>query len=212
MPIYTRKEFIEICGCSQATLSMNIKRNKVVLEDDKRIDSSLPMNNDFMRKQIDKLKDSVITKEQPNPKEKIQKKGPPSKLPEPVGRSAEETSKYNLERQARELDIEKKEQEVKLNELKIAKLQGDVIPTDLVSVVFAQHFKSVTTAFHQGTDNFLVVIGKEVGLSRDDIAKYRGELIKIVNQAVKDGVKESKESVKNIVEEYSQRRGVGEKK
>jgi hypothetical protein len=208
MPVISRKEFLKICGCTTAILSSNIGRGKVVLEKDKRIDTSLPMNNDFMNKYIDKNKSS----ENPTVQKKKAVRTSPNSIPEPEGRSADEVSKYNLERQGKELEIQIKEQKVIENELKIAKLQGDVIPTELVNVVFAQHFKSVTTAFHQGADNFLMIIQKEIGMSRDDMAKYRGELIKVVNQAVKDGIKDSKSSVKTIVSEYSQKRGVGEKK
>jgi hypothetical protein len=212
MPLLSRKEFLEICGCSHATLSMNIKRGKVFVEDDKRIDTSLPRNNEFMNKQIKKLKAKVISKDEGTPIIKNKQQKPITEDTEPSGRAAEDTQKYNLELQAKELDIEIKEQKVIENKLKIAKLQGDVIPTDLVSVVFAQHFKSVTTAFHQGADNFLMIMQKELGMSRKDMAKYRGELIGVINQAVKDGIKDSKSSVKSIVSEYSQKRGVGEKK
>ena len=102
----------------------------------------------------------------------------------------EAMERWRAELAIKELDIEKKRQDIELTKLKIAKLRGEVIPTDLVNIIFKQHFKSVTTAFHQGADNFISTITKSLGISRGDGAGLRGELIYIINHAVKDGITE----------------------
>lgn len=210
---------------------MYIGRNKIYEGADGLIDTSLPMNADFMNARLEKKKEKIIAEATSDPdqmpapapvrkKVKEKKKEVPKVSKKQIAileaeadaEAQRATHRYNLEKQIKEAELEKKEQEIALNKLKIAKLSGEVIPTELVMMIFAQHFKSVTTAFHQGADNFIMTIAKMAGLKREDMATIRGQLIDIVNESVRDGIDESKKNVKNIVREYSERRGVGEKK
>lgn len=202
----SRTEFAEECGVTPVYLTQYIKRGKVIIDADGSVDTKKRINLDFKEARTDKS--SVIIDKKP-----VVVKESKSKLPPlPQGETASDTRKYNLELQLKHLTIEKAEQEVELNRIRIAKQTGEVIPTDLVRVVVAQIFKGVTTAFHQGCDNFISVIAKQTGMNATDKAKLRGELIGIVNQSVIDGQAENKANIKNIVEEYSEKRGQGEKK
>jgi len=118
---------------------------------------------------------------------------------------------YNLDRKIKARELEAKEQTIELNRLKIQKLNGEIIPTELVTLVFAQHFKSITDSFYHAADNYIAVVAKRFGGKQEDISFVRGELIKLVNKAVQDSIKESKKNVDNIVNEYSQRRAAGER-
>ena len=95
--------------------------------------------------------------------------------------------------------------------LKEEKMIGASIPTELVKMVFAQHSKSITSAFHTGADNFLMEISKTKGLNRNELAEMRGALILIINKAVDKSIEESKKSISNIVQEFSVKKEVGEK-
>ena len=240
MPAYKRKEFAELCGVSDAYLTMYIKRGKVFLGDDKRIDSELPMNADFIAKSKDKkekpssvakektvlksvevfeliedeveyVAPKVVAKVAPIKKER-QKKEPVPHFDISNDRTQEAIAKYNLDTQIKQAELEKKEQEIELNRLKIAKITGEVIPTDLIKIIFNQHSKSITTAFHQGCDNFITTIVKQTGMSREEMASIRGQLIEIVNESVRAANEESKMAVKHVVGEYAEKRGQGEKK
>lgn len=224
MPIFSRREFAEQCGVTPTYITQYIKRGKIKLDSNGNIDSSLPMNKDFMLARASKpskaktpkkeLPDKKKPKAPPSPKEKVK---PPNSNQPAAGLDwtpdeIEAMGKYQLEVQMKNLDLEKKEQEVEINKLKIQKLRGEVVPTDLVREVLKRHTKSLTTAFHQGADNFIMTITKISGMSREEMAGIRGELIEIVNKAVADAIDESKQEVDNIVNEYSQTRGRGEKK
>lgn len=228
MAKHTRKQFYELCGVAKDYLKTYIRRGKVIVGSDGYIDDTLPHNRDFMSTRAPShLVPSEDVEYAPSPPAAPAKRSPARKQPMAAPRStagsnqkhqehdqesAESIERYNLDRRIKEKELEKKEQEIEKNRLQIAKLKGDVIPTELVMVAFSQHFKSVTTAFHQGCDNFIMVIAKRTGMSRADMADMRGELIGIVNQSVTDGIKESKLSVGNIVGEYSEKRGRGERK
>jgi len=222
MAKFKKREFYEHCGVTKSYFYQYIKRGKIHVGEDNLIDTDLPMNRDFMDSRVKNKKTApppapvveVVSTPAPKPrkrtKEELQEAERQRKRSEKADEEA--THKYNLDRQIKEAELEKKEQDIELNKIKIAKLSGEVIPTELVKVIFAQHFKSVTTSFHQGCDNFIMTIAKVTGMKKKDMARMRGELIEIVNEAVRDGIQDSKESVRNIVGEYKEKRGIGERK
>lgn len=226
---FTRGEFSRLCGISENAVRTYVGRGKIFIGDDGLIDNTMIVNAGFYAKRIAAQKEKQALPVQPvqDAQQVSAPKSTTNKVKEQPKLTKKEINKiqakedkraedavvaWNLDRQIKEAELEAKEQMIELNKLKIAKIRGDVIPTDLVNVVFSQHFKSITTAFHQGADNFISEISKISGLSREDMARIRGELIDIVNLAVADGVKMSIESVDAIVNEYSQKRGVGESK
>jgi len=208
MPIFSRIEYANECGVSKAYISVNVKRHKVVLDENGMVNTANPFNADFLEK-----RKNVVPKEIKVSTNKQKKKLPKKVVVhEDQAISEVDLARYNLERHAKELDIKIKEQKVVENDLKIAKLRGDVIPADLVNIVFAQHFRNVTTSFHNAADNFIAVIVAKLEGKKDEVAFIRGELIGVVNEAVKDSIAESKLSIKNIANEYADKRGKGESK
>jgi len=221
MPLYQKKEYQELCQVSRPYLAQYIKRGKVILREDNLIDTSNPINQEFMDNRVNKPKAPPVKETKPKkvkPQKKAVAPAPPEReTREPVSKFAKSedeaqgaVDKYNLDRQLKELEIEKKLQEIEKTKIQVQKLKGDVIPTDLVNMVFAQHFTSVTNAFYNAADNYIAIITARLNGKKDDIAFIRGELIKTINQAVKDGIVESKQSMGNIAREYSDKRGKGE--
>ena len=214
MGLLTRKQICVICDVTKGYLNVYIGRGSVVLTG-KMIDDTIPQNVYF----IQKHKDKIATKNG----EEVQ--GKLKKYVKPVSKEmADEAidnengavdehslSKYNLELQKRELDIIKTEEEIEITKMKRAKMAGELIPTDLVLLLFASHFKNVTTSFHQATEILITTIGKQNNLDRKQIAKIRGELIDIINSAINDGMDSSKKELKNLVIEYSAKRERGER-
>ncbi|MGB0881863.1 MAG: hypothetical protein ACPGSO_02840 [Vicingaceae bacterium] len=216
MPKYTRREFYELCGVSKAYIANYIKRGKLILDKDGLLDTSNPYNEEFMQKRVGVDKNSIVVKEKQIKKNETTTKKRVNKgdLDNDINQREEAvvTERYNLERQIKEAELKKKEEEIKKLQAQNAKLSGELIPTELVRVVFAQHFKSVTTAFHQGADNFIAIIKKQTEMTREQAANLKSDLIEIVNQSVDESLEISKDSIDNIVSEYQQVRGKGEKK
>jgi len=229
MAKFKAKEFYELCGISKGNFYTYKKRGNIHVSEDGLVDSAHPVNAAFMNKRVMNKK-TIPTPVAPSPAAPVVS----AQKPKPIKRTkaelkaakdaeerdqkrqddsdAQATHRYNLDRQIKEAELTSKEQTIELNKLKISKLSGEVIPTQLVKEIFAQHFKSVTVSMHQGCDNFIMTIAKTTGMKKQDMARMRGELIEIVNEAVRDGVEDSKESIKNIVNEYKDKRGVGERK
>ena len=212
MALYKRKEFYQKCGVSKAYLTTYIGRGKVILTG-KMIDDYLPENAYFMKIRLDKM----AVKGQEEGLSVLEKPSKPltdkdiNGLEDSNLKENEDGSLYKLSLEKKQLDIERAKEEIEIARLKKEKLSGDLIPTDLVRIVFATHSKSITIHFHQAVENLISQIAKQAGLDRKQIAKIRGSLIEIINKGVKNAGITSKKDLKNIVAEYSQKRGRGER-
>lgn len=222
MPRYSKKEFIELAFISHQTLSVNIKRKKVVPNANNEIDTALAINLDFLNKCIDRHKQKELkgkTENEPtnDSGSKKPKTVPTPKAPIPeapkvkkrnLSKEDEDTEKqavanYNLERYKKQLEIEALENSNKIAQIKLDKLNGVVIPTELVMVIFGQHSKSITTAFHQASEDFVMTMAKTYDVDKKAQADMRGNLIAIINKAVYDSLEISREQIDNIVDEYA---------
>lgn len=216
---HTRKEFALLCGITPAAVNVNVGRNRIIVGADKLISDSNLYNKEFLRKQQDNQSIKVVTKETPlskSPPEKAPRQGKGS-LAVAAGPSGDEDEirlkrKFGIDVEIKELELTKKKQEIELRKIALQKAKGKVIPTDLVKDLFTQQFKSVTTSFHQAADNFIMEISKMAGLKREEIAELRGRLIILINEGITDAQVESKRSLKTIVNDYAEKRGVGESK
>ncbi len=209
---YKKLEFANVCGLTPGNLYNYIKRGKVIVDaETDEIDVSLPTNKHFLEKRKARIEANKVAEyegERP-PAAKI---NGVTIVPNPEGtdKHVKKDSLFNLEMDQKTLNLEKAKEEIELLKLKKEKAQGIVIPTDQVKMIFAQHSKSVTVAFYNGADNLLMKIAKMKGLNRNELAEIRGELIDIINLAVKESIEESKKGIRNIVMEYSEKKGVGE--
>lgn len=116
-----------------------------------------------------------------------------------------------LARKKEKLAIEKQIEDIKLIRAKNAKISGETIPTELVVSSFSIFGKATVTAFLNGADDILTNISAMKGLTREEHAKLKGDLKRIINIAANDAVKIAQSQIDNIVDEYSQNRSRGER-
>lgn len=189
MPLYKKIEFARECGVDAAYITVNTRRKKVVINEDGMVDSTHPVNVEFMKKmQAKKKKAPIDEAAEPDPAA--------------VKRTQDLQEIFDLDRQAKRLALESKKKEQALLDAKIQKMHGVLIPTDLVKVLFAQHFREVNTSFKQGIDGILSEIGKKSKLNGNQMAEIRATMVKILNECINKAVESSKKSVQNVVSEY----------
>ena len=116
-----------------------------------------------------------------------------------------------LARKKEKLAIEKQIEDIKLIRAKNAKISGETIPTELVVSSFSIFGKATVTAFLNGADDILTNISAMKGLTREEHAKLKGDLKRIINSAANDAVRIAQAQIDNIVDEYSQNRSRGER-
>ena len=90
-----------------------------------------------------------------------------------------------------------------LNQLKIQKQQGELIPTELVRPVIAQLAKSLASNFKSGADNLIVEISHRKKMTGAELADLRAILVGIVNDSISKSVKDSKKMSEHIARDYT---------
>ena len=215
MAKYTRQELMELCGCSGAHLTMYTKRNKAIKDEDGLYDTTNPINKEFIVKCQEKLlqpkKNVPVKKPIASPKIKTPKSSPSKNERNATETDGEILQRWDLDKQIKEAELRKKEEEIKKLQAQNAKLNGENIPTELVRIIFKQHFKSVTEKFYQGAENYLSLIQQQSDLGKKQIGELREGLINLVNQSLDEAQELSVKDIDVIVQDYSITRGKGER-
>lgn len=212
MAKYKQVEFAALCGIARTSLPPYIKSGQVVVVD-KTIDDKHPLNVIFLQKCLAKKALKPISPieldSEELPRQEVNNLDTPttSKRRDQTGGdlSYQELLVIN-----KELENEKKVEEIEKLKKQNAKMDGESIPTEIAKSIFAFYGKSITTAFHDASDNWLINISKLKGLSSSEYAEMRIVLITAINEGVMKAQQESKRAINNIIKQYSVKREVGE--
>ena len=178
-------------------LSVNIKREEVIVKDE-YIDTSNPVNAMFMEKRIAKGKVQQLNQ--------VQLASQPIVPKDPSIPSYEES-----EQRVKYFDALKREKEVEKLQLDIQKKRGEVIPSELIPPVILQHNQSIITAIKNEFDEWLRNHAKKYDLGVNEIAEIRTQAVQWINNGMSKATSISQRAVENIVQEYAEKRGVGER-
>lgn len=225
MAFHSKKEFAKLCGVRTGDLSNYIKRGKVVLSGE-YIDDTNEVNAAFIEKRTGRPPKTTTSISPPPkitaPEKRESKKQPPKPSNEEelvIPDSDIEIDALSISLPPALLDkidkitaIQKKAKEIAILELREQKIRGEVVPTEVVKSLFIQFSKGMMTAFQQAADAVITEVSHKKKLSSKDEASLRGKLITITNKYATEGRENSKKGIENIVNEYAEKRGRGEKK
>jgi len=219
MALYKKAEFAQICGISQAYLTMYIKRGKVFIQDDGMIDGNIDHNAAFYQRclskkptQADDATSPIIeTSQNADTVVKSHKKTrmetdntPKPTEDETPAKQTKYDEKFDLDLAKQKISIEKLQREARLAELQHQRQIGKLMPKDAVKTIFIQTIKGYTTAFKQAADKIAVDFGAKNKLSRNDMAELRSTIISAINSAGNSATEEGIRAVDNVVQEYMQ--------
>lgn len=203
MAFHTKTAFSNLLGKKANWLSNYISRKTVILSGD-YVDDTHPMNAAFLKKQRQRLGITSYEKVKPEKIDHIES-GPNIQSPN------EEGYAIGVDAELKQVELKKKKADLELVEEKLKKVKGETIPVDLVKSIFQQYGKSCSTAFQNEADNLLQELQKKFGVDRKGMSFYRGRIIEITNEAIDEAYSDSKRELRLLVNEYSQKRGVGER-
>jgi len=212
MALHSPKDFQDFCGISVKHFSTYVGRKKIVLSGG-LVDDRDPVNAAFIQKRLKIKEKSPKPEAKKEEKIKNDSKSEPQKDNNPGEYSEIDREKlpyFELERQKKLADLIKVEADTRLSLLKEEKLMGLSIPTDLVKSLISQLSKSIISSFKDGADGFLIEISKLKSLNNTEVAEMRGQLVRIINNSTAKAINESKINMKAIVNNYSEKKEVGE--
>lgn len=217
MALYTLKEFAELCGISLANLSTYKSRGKIQLTDNK-VDDQIEINASFLKHQLSKKgKLTAEIAQKPTKTDEIlvkQEQIIGTKRDHSTTNSPTDTgtgSLHDLNKKKKALEVEKIYEETELLKKKNEKMEGELVPTDMVSALIKLHFTNASNQFKNAIENILTEWTNKKDFSREELALLRGNMTENLNKAITQSVKESQHGLAKLIEEISIKKGIGER-
>lgn len=199
----TLKEFADLCEMPVKNIYTYIHRGQVVLGKNDEVNPDIPQNKTFLlkrkskksKKQDETIQDFYNNDDDDD--DSFDKSGTM-----PLDKSTEllqyrKAIKAGLEVEKLELDIQKK--------------RGEVIPSELIPPVILQHNQSIITSIKNEFDEWLRNHAKRYDLGVNEIAEIRTQAVQWINTGMNKATAMSVRAVENIVKDYQDKRGVGER-
>lgn len=96
----------------------------------------------------------------------------------------------------------KTEKEAELSDIRVEKVRGSIIPTDIVIPIFVQHNQHILNAQKIADDEILNDLAHRFSIGGDDVAKLRGEFVKRRNEAMKKATEASEKGIDAQVKNF----------
>lgn len=226
-----------MCGMPSRRLAIYISRRKVIVENE-MIDSDNETNALFYNKHnkgeviIEKKEPKIVKekktkpiKEVPLKIKKITETPKVKKVPKEKALPPEQFKKESvlieksdgvmtlteIEKEKKLLEVEKLKSDARLSRLKAEKMEGFLIPTDLVKAVIRELSEAMKISYYEAIETYTVIVGAQVKLDNTQITKIKSHFTTIINDTLVKQVQISKKMINNIVAEYSETRGKGER-
>lgn len=207
MALYTRSEYAKFVGISKANVSTYIKRSKIFVDPETdKIDSLHPQNNDFQKQReaiaLQKLSSEAPTKKEAPIKKSIEQQSQPkqvAKKPVLTGESVQ--SKYLLDLRKTEVEIIKKEVDIKLAEQKLSVLQGNTVPIDLIKTIISQYSKAMITNYKSFSEQMISDLCHENRISDPVRIKFLGKFKTALNATHSKATNDAKTQLKLVIGE-----------
>lgn len=206
MALLTMAEFCNICGIESKHITTYASRKKIVLSGD-YVDDANQVNQLFISK-----RQIQLAKKSDNPAP-VKGKTTSAKKTGAIDKKddVEEVSGLvMLEKVKRDLDIVKKQNEIKLQEMEIKKRNGELVPTEAVKSLIIAHSESLKNSYYEAGENLIIDMSAVKQFSSVEVSELKTKLRDMVNKSLDSAIRTSKKSLTKIVDEYSEKRGVGQ--
>jgi len=130
---------------------------------------------------------------------------------QPKGKEPPRTGLFELEKEQKELAIEKTRKEIELKDLDIAKKMGESIPTDIVRLLFHQHYKNIIVTFKEEMVKAMTIQVRALGGKKREVIDVELQIETSITEAIKKTNKVTKNDLDNLVAENSIKRSRGER-
>ena len=184
MALFSKTELAHALGVGKSTISNKLTRKPIQLFSDEHglINDQDERNTKYIEKALKKIGGNYkppseiaksITEAKLTRREKALAPPPPKK----------KKSEEDLDIRKKRAEVEWKEGQTRLNELKEAKLKGENIPYKLVESIIIMLASSILTEHKDSSENLLGQLAHECKISAKMHAKYKDLQIKSINSA-----------------------------
>lgn len=208
-------EFAKALGIARASVTMAVQNNSINIVDGKKlIDIDDPINRAWIDKQISKGRTwdlNRIYSKEPATAQPVNKSNKSTKPAKPV------VDEY--QKQLRDLELKKKLEELRrtentnrMEEIKIRKLQGTLLPIDAVKTVFLFTIENIRSTYLQDVNGLASIFVERLGGEEKHFKELQRTLVEKINDSTKEARDNTIKGLAGIVDEYKETRGRGERK
>lgn len=221
---FKKAHFAKALGVSNSYVQVNVERGKLALNDQDLIDISEPLNAIFLQNaeasgkkfDINRVTTSEKNKVIKKPKEEFYKEIEENynhvELPAEKPQKGKITKNAELVEKKFKLEVEKLGHETKLKELQKMKLEGSLIPVDAAENLFIYSIETFHNTYQQEIQSLTDIFKNTLDIPHKKYVEIKKEIdsaLLVIKETAKENVKLG---IENLVLEYQDVRGRGEKK
>lgn len=216
---FKKAHFAKALGVSNSYVQVNVERCKLVLNDQDLIDISEPLNAIFLQNAETSGKKFDINRVSTSEKEKVIKKPKEEFYQEVVElldvkmpQKSKSTKNADLVEKKFKLEVEKLGHETKLKELQKLKLEGSLVPVDAAENLFIYVIETFHNTYQQEIQSLTDIFKNTLDIPHKKYVEIKKEIdsaLLVIKETAKENVKSG---IENLVHEYQDVRGRGEKK
>lgn len=202
----TLKDFAKSLGVEVKNLYTYIKRGQIVIDADNNVDLGNAINKTFISKRNSKKISSIPKPIKINVAEPSEDDIIDSEISETGILSLDKSTELLQHRRAIKTDLENKKLQID-----IEKRRGEVIPSAPIAPIVFQLKQYWLTHAKIAFEKALIEIGHKYEITSDDLAYFRGENTRLINDAMVASTLEFTSNLESIVSQFSIKRSVGER-
>ncbi len=208
MSFLSPKDFADQFGLKYNTVRSHVTRKKLIKVGG-YIDTKNPVNELYIQENA--TKDAVESSKPPKstPNEEIEYQAP---APKPSVSSGDGSAETSLTLRKKRADALKAEREAEYKHLQIQKLQGKLMPIELVEKTLTINIQSIFRSFESGSENIASIYNERLGGNRADLADMITRMRQELERAIDSAKQKSRDEIEALMEEYAATRSRGEKK
>lgn len=216
MALHKKRDFAKLVGLTTGNLTNYITRGNVIMSEENPgyIDDQHEKNQQFIANRVTFLAKKGDVPEQISAVDPDlgaasvakEAKNAPKNLPKADLSAQVYTDASRLQREKAEAEIERIRSTTRLNELRIQKQEGELIPNSLIKPIMSQLAMSMMSSYKNGANNFVTEIAHQYGLSLEEQTALRSRIIEMVNQCAKDAVADAKKSAQRISDDFIEKK------
>jgi len=207
-----RSELAKALGVSNAVITMAVKRNKLELTLDGFVDVETEKNKMFIEYQVMKGKSFDLTMLPLKQRVKTKTKERIDSHEHPLSTFVRDDSFKDLELKKKKLEIKRLERGNELDQLKIEKLKGQLVPFDAVKSVFLYSVETFRATYMQEVIGIANIFKQRLNASQKEFVEVQKDITERIDLIQKDIKDNLLKGLYGIVNEYKEVRGRGERK
>ncbi|HET8885574.1 MAG TPA: hypothetical protein VFM70_04385 [Salinimicrobium sp.] len=208
MSFLSPQDFATQYGLKYGTLRSHISRGKVVKKDN-LIDTDHPVNRLY-------IQENAKNSAEPPKKttyEEIKKEGNPPKTDTSQSKEGnEDIHSSNLTLRKKRAEAEKSERQAEKLKIEIQKLQGKLMPMELVEKTQTINIQSIFRTFESAAENIASIYNERLGGDRATLAEMTTRMRTELARAINSAKEKSKEEITGLMKDYADTMSRGEKK